>query len=439
MNLTFTPLFWMIAIACGWNYASLGAVSLKNMGVIVSIYIISPLLAQVFQFLFTRNQKQLNYFSFRLMLGILLANIILFFLSIVSPFGVLINWALMGACLTLFLYCKRGELPIWDAFKIDTKSEYYFLLILPALVTFWVYLLLTPPNLVGGVMQLWVSSDAISHLVQIGGQARGHGIIGMPDFVMSHSQVHPYHYASYQLPALLAAVSNINALPAYASLLIPTGLMIFGLSGFVMGRYLFGNIAGLVCGLAILVLPDPVQQGFGNLFLGQVYWLVQGTPAMPYGIGCATLAFIFLFEAYKSQKIHWVLLAFLFAFFTLLYKAHLFVAIAWPIFVLPALFCKKYTWWARLVLTVLLTVIFFTSMYFSQSIASMPTLRLDGSGFDTYTHWLVEIQADGWIKKWITLPYINEHGRGYLKLIIFSFMVLLCSIGLVFVVYLKPP
>ena len=432
---TFIPFFWLTAIICSWNYATAGSISIKNIGAIVSILIISLLLAQIFQSYFFNEQKQYQYFSFRLLLGILLANLVLFIASLISPFGIVINWAAIGVLTALFLYINKQKISIADVFRVVDKGEYCFLIIAPIVITIWSATLLQAPAVVGEGVEFWVSSDAIGHMALIGHQARGHGIIGMPDLIMSGSQIHPYHFASYQLPALLAALNNILVFPTYAGFLIPVGLLIFGLSAYVIGRYVFGQLAGILCGLGVLLLPDPVQQGFGNLFLGQVSWLISGTPAMPFGIGCAAIAFIFVFEGYKTQKMKWTFLAFMFAGFTLFYKAHLFVAIAWPILVLPILLSEKYTLIVRLIGAALLTALFIACMQLSQLLSTMPTLRLDGSGFETYTHWLVEIQEDGWIRKLITMPYVNEYGRGYLKILVFSTMVLICSIGAVFILY----
>jgi hypothetical protein len=89
----------------------------------------------------------------------------------------------------------------------------------------------------------------------------------------------------------------------------------------------------------------------------------------------------------------------------------------------------------RAISVVVLTLIFFVSLEVSQLSSSMPTLKLNGAGFADYTHWLTEIQAPGWIKTMVTLPSVQEHGRTYLKILAYIVMVLLCSIGIAFLIY----
>ena len=253
--------------------------------------------------------------------------------------------------------------------------------------------------------------------------------------MMSGAPLHPYHFASYLFPALIAKIEHYASLAAYSSFLLPVGIFILGLGAYVLGRYLFGTYAGVVAGIGILLVPDPFQQGFGNLFLGQSYWLMQSIPAMPYGVAACALVFIFLFEAFRTQSWRWVVVAYGFVLVTLMYKAHLFVAISWPAFILPALFMGRFTNKTRAVIVIALTFIFLACIGISQTLPSMPTLRLDGSGFLDYTHWLTEIQAPGWIKSIVTLPSVQEHGRAYLKIIAYSILVLICSIGIALLIY----
>jgi hypothetical protein len=160
---------------------------------------------------------------------------------------------------------------------------------------------------------------------------------------MAGAPLHPYHFASYMFPALIAMSEDYASLAAYSSFLLPAGVFIFGLGAYVLGRYLFGKEGGFAVGVCILLLPDPFQQGFGNLFLGQSYWLIQSIPAMPFGVAASALVFVFLFEGFRMQSWRWILASYCFVAVTLLYKAHLFVAIAWPALILPALFMGTFS------------------------------------------------------------------------------------------------
>jgi hypothetical protein len=93
--------------------------------------------------------------------------------------------------------------------------------------------------------------------------------------------------------------------------------------------------------MALFLLPDAFYQGWGNLFLGQFHWLIQASPAMPYGVASAALVFSCIFLFYKEQKIRLVVIAYGLVIMTLLFKSQIFVAISLPALILPILIYQK--------------------------------------------------------------------------------------------------
>lgn len=87
---------------------------------------------------------------------------------------------------------------------------------------------------------------------------------------------------------------------------------------------MFGRWPALAGGLALLLLPDAVQQGAGNPFLGY-QWMLQSAPACGYGLACAALAFALLQEACRSGRYLFIVFAYLFVGFTLVHKAQVFL------------------------------------------------------------------------------------------------------------------
>jgi hypothetical protein len=429
----YLPIFWIALVFCIWNYLSLGTFSISGSITILSITFFSVLLGDVFWILVLKRSAQLDFLAFKLLVGLLLGNCLLFLFSLVLPFGLIGDWiALIGL---IFLFSLLVIRPLKTPFAAKCTSEKIVLFLLPLITTRWVHKLLQAPYQVGEEIRFWGSSDVLTHMAQLGVQSRGYGLSSMSDYLMAGAPLHPYHFASYLFPALIAKTENYASLAAYSSFLLPVGILILGLSAYVVGKSLFGGYAGLVAGLGVLLVPDPFQQGFGNLFLGQSYWLMQSIPAMPYGVATCALVFIFLFEGFRTQSWRWIVVSYGFVLVTLLYKAHLFVAIAWPALILPALFMGKFSKKMRALGLVVLTLAFFICLHLSQLSSSMPTLQLNGSGFADYTHWLTEIQAPGWIKTMVTLPSVQEHGRTYLKILAYSVLVLLCSIGIAFFIY----
>jgi len=430
---SYLPILWVALVFCMWNYLSLGAFSISGLIAILSIIFFSALLGDVFWIHALKQSSQFDFLAFKILVGLLLGNCLLFFISLVLPFGLIWDWIILIGLISLLSFSTRRSLK--GAFAVQCPSEKVLLFLLPLITTWWVQQLLQPPYQVGEEIRFWGSSDVLTHMAQLGVQSRGYGLSAMSDYLMAGAPLHPYHFASYLFPALVAKTQNYDSLVAYSSFLLPVGIFVLGLSAYVMGRNLFGAYAGLVAGIGILLVPDAFQQGFGNLFLGQSYWLMQSIPAMPYGVAACALVFVFLFEGFRTQSWRWVLASYVFVLVVLLYKAHLFVAISWPALILPALFMGHFSKITRTISVVVLSLIFFTSLEVSQLSSSMPTLKLNGAGFTDYTHWLTEIQAPGWIKTMVTLPSVQEHGRAYLKIFAYIVMVLLCSIGIAFLIY----
>jgi hypothetical protein len=429
----YLPIFWLALAFCLWNYLSLGTFSISGSITLLSITFFSVLLGDVFWTLVLKRQAQWDYLTFKLLVGLLLGNCLLFLFSVVLPFGLIWDWIILIGL--IFLLNLRTRRPLSLIFAAQCTSEKIVLLLLPLITTWWAHQLLQPPYQVGDEIRFWGSSDVLTHMAQLGVQSRGYGLGSMSDFMMAGAPLHPYHFASYLFPALIAKTENYASLAAYSSFLLPVGILILGLGAYALGRSLFGPNAGLVAGLGVLLVPDPFQQGFGNLFLGQSYWLMQSIPAMPYGVAACALVFIFLFDGFRTQSWRWIVVSYGFVLVTLLYKAHLFVAISWPALILPALLMGDFSKKTRALGVVALTLVFFACMHLSQLLPSMPTLQLNGSGFADYTHWLTQIQAPGSIKTIVTLPRVQEHGRTYLKILAFSMLVLLCSIGIAFFIY----
>jgi hypothetical protein len=260
----YLPILWVISIFCVWNYLSFGSFSLAGCISIISIVFFSTLLGTLFWIAALKRSTQFDYLSFKLLTGMLLGNCLLFLTSLALPFGLIWDWVLLIGLIALATLALK--VPVRSTFATNSDPEKILLLVLPLITSWWVRNLLQAPYQVGEEIRFWGSSDVLTHMAQLGVQARGHGLASMSDFIMSGAPLHPYHFASYLFPALIAKTEHYASLAAYSSFLLPAGLFILGLGAYVLGRYLFGTYAGLVAGIGMLLVPDPFQQGFGNLF-----------------------------------------------------------------------------------------------------------------------------------------------------------------------------
>ena len=79
----YLPIFWLALAFCLWNYLSLGTFSISGSITLLSITFFSVLLGDVFWTLVLKRQAQWDYLTFKLLVGLLLGNCLLFLFSLV--------------------------------------------------------------------------------------------------------------------------------------------------------------------------------------------------------------------------------------------------------------------------------------------------------------------------------------------------------------------
>jgi hypothetical protein len=250
------------------------------------------------------------------------------------------------------------------------------------------------------------------------------------DVQMAGSVPHPYHFASFIFPALLVSTGQVSPWSAYASFLVPVGVALTLLAAHAIAAPMFGAWPAAAGALALLLLPDAWQQGFGNPFMSY-HWLQQIAPAGTYGVASAAMSFLLMFEACRSKRVWLMLASYLFLVATLLFKAQIFVAIALPLLLFPALFFVGMTAVERVTLTTLLSMLFLVVVRLSQQISSVPVLRLDGSGLYQFSFTVLRVQSRGWIDSTVNQLFSMTQQHG----IVFISMLLFITFGVFPVVY----
>ena len=164
--------------------------------------------------------------------------------------------------------------------------------------------------------------------------------------------------ASYMLPAALVDATGVSTYVAYASLLMPLGLLVTVLGAYSLAAVAFGRWPALAGAAALILLPDAAQLGFGNPFLGY-HWLQQIAPAQMYGVASAAVVFALILEGCRSGRPALALCSYFFVLATLLYKAQIFVAISFVALVLPVFYLPgRWTRFRLLILVILISVYF---------------------------------------------------------------------------------
>ncbi|MBK8401758.1 MAG: hypothetical protein IPL29_12085 [Propionivibrio sp.] len=350
-----------------------------------------------------RNEAGL---PFQFLSGFLVFNTLLFFVSLVSPYGMLPNVAALAAG-ALFLVFPRVRQHHDLAEDHDEFPGLLCIVVVGVAATLWCSDAQTPLLKQGenAVYQTW--QDSFFHVRQISAFAQAHGIATVQNTRMSEVPAQIYHYASYLSAAAVHVLAHIPAIDVYTSFQLPLGIFLAGLAAFSLIASIWGVWPALAASVAVVLVPDAYQQGFENRYLSYNF-LSQVNLGMLYGIACAAMAWIFVLEGSRRGKIVAILVGYLFLAACLFYKAHIFVANSYLMLIYPCLFFVGIKLHRRLIIAAVLTAIFVAAVGISQTIGNVPVLRLDGSGIGHYIVILLRDFDEGLLKTFFTQVFMLE-------------------------------
>jgi len=359
--------------------------------------------------------------------GFFLFNSLLFVLTLATPFGMKANVAivLLGAVGLAVFTWKRPAPPAEPQVELPSLL---CILVCGLAATLWCSD--SQPLLVEqgpiAIFQTW--QDTFFHISHISGFAQAHGLGTLHNLNMAGAPLPLYHYASYISGAAVVAVAGVPALDVYGSFQLPLGIFLVGLAAFSLIASIWGGWPALAAAAAVMLLPDAYQQGFGNRLLGYNF-LTQVNLTVLYGIACAAMAWVFVLEGGRRGKPLTILVGYVFLGVCLFYKAQIFVANAFLILIYPWLFYAGLRLRWRALVMALLTVIFVMTIAFSQTMARVPLIRLDGSGLYGYLEMLLHSLDPGAFKNFFVQVFtLEQHARPVIWLYAAA-MILLSSFG----------
>ena len=427
-------LAWLGGVLIFWHYLVAGEISPFVAMFLLSIVVGCYVLGDLFLRFALRGNERLDNLPARLACGIVLANVLLYVTILVLPFGPALGWGIvLAAALTGWVVARR--IPAVTPMSAPSVAELLFLLLAPVAVSLWCRELLSPMQPDGAVVIVRAWQDIYYHLCQIAGFSVSRGIGTIYDIHVAGVPAVPYHQASYLLAAALVDGAGSTVMAAYGGLMVPLGLLVAAFAGYTLAAVVFGRWPALAGGLGLLMLPDAVQQGSGNPFLGY-QWMLQSAPACGYGLACAAVAFALLHEACRTGRYLPVAFAYLIAGFALVHKAQIFFAIAYPAFVFPALFFPGWSLKRRALSLLLLTGIFALVIAVSQAIPGVPLIRFDGSGLMRYSRLVLNNQLDGVLQQIFSGLFAASAGNWPYRAAAFILLLLIDTFGLYSVLFL---
>lgn len=406
-RISFVTIGLLIAILMLWHFRTTGEISLQIFLMFVCFVFICVIYGEWFLSLIA-PLIQVNWnFPFSFLSGFFLFNSFLFALTLASPFGMVINIAiLLLIAIGLFAY------GFWRQGKLGSVNSglpgLLCILVSGLAATFWCSDS-QPPLIIEeqtAIFQTW--QDTFIHVREISVFAQAHGISTIHDIKLAGAAAPIYHFASYVTPAAITVLTGAAAMDVYSSFQLPFGIFLTGLAAFALIASIWGDWPALAAASAIVLLPDAYQQGFANRYLSYNF-LAQVNLGMLYGIACAAMAWIFVLEGSRRGKFLTVLIGYLFLGISLFYKAHIFVANAYLILIYPWFFFNGVRWRWRMMIVILLTLTFFGVVNISQTNARVPVMRLDGSGIGRYLLILIKDFDAGFFQSFFTKIFVDEN------------------------------
>jgi hypothetical protein len=402
------PTLVVVSATIGWNYLAVGRFSIVASLFFFAFVAVSILVGGVFVGRVLGCSPRFASYSIRLVIGFLALNIALYAAALILPLPISASVLIIMAGGLLLWWSLRGDLALADQFKAP-RSELWFLLFCVVAATFWSQdsfrLLLDGPS--ESILRGW--QDTFFHLRQISAFAAAQGSQSMSDIQMAGAPTHPYHFASYMLPATLLSITSQTSVQVYGGTYLPFGLLLLALAAFSLLASVFGKRAAMAGTAALLCAPDASQQGFGNSFLSY-HWLQNIAPAGLYCISILAVAWLIMFEACRGRRLLLVGVAYVIGACALVFKAQFFVATAYLLLVFPAFFMVGISTSVRRLHFYGMTAIFVLTVYASQFASSIPILRLDGTGISGYGFSLLSAQREGIFTGAVT--YVFEVATG---------------------------
>ncbi|MFT6987792.1 MAG: hypothetical protein ACJAT7_003654 [Psychromonas sp.] len=221
--------------------------------------------------------------------------------------------------------------------------------------------------------------DLYFHASKIDIFANSTGMNDLSDQFHSGRPLPLYHYGSYMASALISNLSGVTAYPIAAGWYAPVGFILTGLAAWTLGSSTMGSYGGLGAVFAVTLLPDPSFYKLGNGWTSYYFFQTVGIGGA-YATAILALAWAFLFRFLESSKIRYIVVAFIFAGFSALFKSTIFVAYSFLLPLFAIVFFKGFSKHQKLLYLFCALAILAVAVEVLEYVPTAPTLTLSTSG-----------------------------------------------------------
>ncbi len=416
-----------------WHSRVIHRFSLRAFAVFLVLCGLSLIYGRLFIKLTSFSFKATHGLSIQFLCGYLLLNTLLFLLALFTPFGLVTNVFILSGAGLLLLFVSPGAT---NGIRkpIDYLPDFLCLLLSGIAATLWCTDSLRPVVTEGPATVYQTFPDSFFHSRQLSSFAQSHGLKTISDIRMSGRPTQLYHYAHYVIPAALMSCTNSSAYATFVSFLVPFGILLTGVAAFSLSTSIWGMWPGVAGMVAVMLLPDAYQQGFGSKVFSYNF-CQQVAPGGLYGVTCVTIAWIFILEGCKAKRFASILGGYAVLLISLSYKAQFFVANAFLLMIYPCVFFPGLRKQWRILSAILLGSLFCFVVGISQHVEGIPTLRLDGSSLRPYAKGLWLLAEPGVVKSLFYGPLILAQHSNAIFGLSAATMILLSTFGVWTIVY----
>lgn len=380
---------WIVCIVVFslWNWITTRALSLEVPVFFAVMSFFCWLSGRLIADSFAEVLRGIADFNLFFLTGFFFINTAVYLLYLILPFTASTDFILVCFAVTVAAVIKYKTFRVRILKFTDSQDNlpsFLALLLILVATSLWTQSYLNPIVERGDVTIYKPYLDSFNHARTIAAIASSHGLRTLNHPFLSGEAAPFYHYAHFIIPAGLCAWTPTTAYQSFCGFLAPLGLLLSGLSAFVLIRSFWGPWAGFSACVALLLIPDPSQMGIDNHFLSY-HWLQQVGPGLLYGVALMAIAWLFMFEGCKRGSFFWISISYAIFLVVANYKAHIVLANVFPMGVYPAIFFNKYSKSIRCIWFFAFLGLLMFMMKISELITIAPMMKLDGSALRHYT------------------------------------------------------
>lgn len=280
----------------------------------------------------------------------------------------------------------------------------------------------------------WVDAFIHSGLIAIFSEANG--CADLQKAWMAGTRLDFYHYAGYLPSSVLVSMLHDMPIDIYSRFFLPSAFLMAAFSAYIFARQWWSAEAAAAASGALILAPDASWQGIIGDYHYGFHWLIQASPGIGFGLSLLALAWVIMLAACAQGNRPGIICSFLCAGFLIVFKAQLFVSIAFLLWLFPIFFLKGIRVSARIIWFIAAGGAIWGFLYLAPHIKGIPVFNLNSTGMDEIASSIGRLPAGG-----LLLPLVqNSLPLGVLFAFLYLFLAILGWWGLAWLLvsYMDP-